>query len=38
MLHLRGKNLACFCALDSPCHGDVLLGLANRPIKCEAAA
>jgi hypothetical protein len=27
---LRGKNLACFCALDQPCHADVLLRLANR--------
>lgn len=26
---LRGKNLACFCALDEPCHGDVLLEIAN---------
>lgn len=26
---LRGKNLACWCALDKPCHGDVLLELAN---------
>ena len=26
---LRGKNLACFCALDQPCHGDVLLEIAN---------
>lgn len=31
---LRGKNLACWCALDRPCHADVLLKLANRPI-CE---
>jgi hypothetical protein len=22
---LRGKNLACWCALDQPCHADVLL-------------
>lgn len=29
--HLRGKNLACFCPLDQPCHADVLLELANRP-------
>jgi len=28
---LRGKNLACFCALDSPCHADLLLALANPP-------
>lgn len=27
---LRGKNLACFCPLDKPCHADVLLELANR--------
>lgn len=26
---LRGKNLACFCPLDKPCHADVLLELAN---------
>lgn len=28
---LRGKNLACWCPLDQPCHADVLLELANRP-------
>lgn len=27
---LRGRNLACWCPLDRPCHGDVLLELANR--------
>ncbi len=26
---LRGKNLACWCRLDQPCHADVLLELAN---------
>lgn len=26
---LRGKNLACWCSLDQPCHADVLLDLAN---------
>ncbi len=26
---LRGRNLACFCKLDAPCHADVLLELAN---------
>ena len=26
---LHGKNLACWCALDQPCHADVLLVLAN---------
>ena len=24
---LRGNNLACWCALDAPCHADVLLEL-----------
>jgi len=28
---LNGKQLACFCDIDSPCHGDVLCELANRP-------
>jgi len=26
---LRGKNLACWCAVGQPCHCDVLLELAN---------
>lgn len=26
---LKGKDLACWCALSSPCHADVLLELAN---------
>lgn len=26
---LKGKNLACWCPLDQPCHADVLLELAN---------
>lgn len=29
---LRGKNLACWCSLDKPCHADVLLELANAPL------
>jgi hypothetical protein len=29
LLDLRGKNLACWCRLDQPCHADVLLELAN---------
>jgi hypothetical protein len=29
---LRGKNLACFCALNEMCHADVLLELANREV------
>lgn len=28
---LRGKNLACWCLLDQPCHADVLLSIANLP-------
>jgi hypothetical protein len=35
---LRGKDLACWCPLDKPCHADVLLRLANensRP-RCNA--
>lgn len=28
---LRGRDLACWCPLDSPCHADVLLELANLP-------
>lgn len=28
-IFLAGKNLACWCALDAPCHADVLLRLAN---------
>lgn len=26
---LRGRDLACWCPLDQPCHADVLLQLAN---------
>ena len=26
---LYGKNLACWCGLDQPCHADVLLEIAN---------
>jgi hypothetical protein len=26
---LRGRDLACWCPLSSPCHADVLLELAN---------
>ncbi|WP_173087344.1 DUF4326 domain-containing protein [Devosia sp. 1635] len=27
---IRGKNLACWCPLNKPCHADVLLELANQ--------
>ena len=26
---LKGKDLACWCPLTSPCHADVLLHIAN---------
>lgn len=29
---LAGKDLACWCPLDQPCHADVLLDLANRGV------
>ena len=29
---LRGKDLACWCPLDQPCHADVLIELANGPL------
>lgn len=34
---LRGKNLACWCAIGAACHADVLLEIANTPLRCEAA-
>lgn len=30
---IAGKNLACFCPLNQPCHADVLLRLANPGVK-----
>ncbi|MDW9888898.1 DUF4326 domain-containing protein [Sinorhizobium meliloti] len=33
---LRGKNLACWCKPGAPCHADVLIEVANRPICDEA--
>ena len=29
LAELKGKNLACWCPLDQPCHADILLKLAN---------
>lgn len=26
---LRGKDLACWCSLDEPCHADILLDMLN---------
>lgn len=36
LAELRGKNLACFCKLGSPCHADVLLRLANVDVEGPA--
>lgn len=30
LAELKGKNLACWCRPDQPCHADALLKLANR--------
>lgn len=30
---LRGRDLACWCPLDQPCHADVLLEVANRKLE-----
>lgn len=35
MKALRGKHLACWCKLGTPCHADVLLEIANGPV-CTA--
>lgn len=29
MIELKGKNLACFCPLDKPCHADILLEVVS---------
>src|SRR5690348_9141001 len=29
VMELAGKDLACWCPLDMPCHADVLLEIAN---------
>ncbi|HEY9371501.1 DUF4326 domain-containing protein [Streptomyces sp.] len=29
---LAGRDLACWCPLDQPCHADVLLEIANSKI------
>ena len=29
---LRGRDLACWCPLNAPCHADVLLEVANQPL------
>lgn len=35
---LKGKNLACWCKLGSPCHADVLLELANESASLTAGS
>jgi hypothetical protein len=35
MEDLRGKDLACWCAPTFDCHVDVLLELANAPLRCD---
>lgn len=35
---LRGKTLVCWCRVGSPCHGDILLRLANTPPGTSEAA
>lgn len=30
LTELKGKDLACWCALDKPCHADILLKYANK--------
>lgn len=32
---LRGRDLACWCPLDQPCHADVLLSIANTTTEAE---
>lgn len=29
---LGGRDLACYCPLDAPCHADVLIEIANYPL------
>lgn len=35
---LRGKDLACWCPPEGPCHADVLLQIANGPVGAEVDA
>jgi len=32
---LSGRNLACFCGLDRPCHADVWIEIANKPLRAD---
>lgn len=35
---LHGKDLACWCPLDQPCHADVLIRIANPDFRPPADA
>lgn len=37
LAELAGRDLVCWCPPDQPCHADVLIELANRPARAEAA-
>jgi hypothetical protein len=32
MKELEGKNVCCWCPLDLPCHGDILLAYGNASV------
>lgn len=32
----KGATVACWCALDQKCHGDILIQIGNPHLKCEA--
>ena len=34
---LCGKDLCCWCKPDDPCHADILLELANKPLELQEA-
>lgn len=35
---LKGRDLACWCPPDQPCHADSLITLANRPVRCQSCS
>lgn len=37
LVDLEDRDVACWCALDRPCHGDVLLAMASAAPPREAA-
>jgi hypothetical protein len=36
--YLQGKHLACWCREGTCCHGDILLQVANAPVRSKRAA